>query len=620
MKFSRKLLLWTTIIIAITLSLSGFYFVNYVFRTSLEREIEQALDENSILRFAFQTAALNVPLKYDLLQDGSVEQIATNLETSVQGGGRLLRLSNEEKRVLYASDGFEADGALLEKTEENRYAYRVIQQGERYYTQTASSVNALGRVLYLETLRDVSQVFAEREMGFTVYRRLTVLMLVLGIAIMHFIASRLTKPIRLLMKATKEMAAGDYGYRAEQVSSDELGQLTQDFNHMSEALEKTIGQLEEEVQSREEFVGAFAHELKTPLTSIIGYADMLRSRKLDEEKSFRSANYIYTEGKRLETMSLRLLDIMVTKKEGARMQKISTEMLFEYLQSLFLPKEEMDFRFSYEQAVVTADAGLIQTVLVNLIDNACKASEPGSRIEVEGHVLEMPSVEWEQADKGKAEKQDRNRAEGRRIEKQDKVIAEGGKAEKADKGKKEKGRAEQEKNDRAAANEAFEKIRAIASGISIGTYENYETLDRAYKVYTGLSSAEKNYFPDMAIVETIKSLRATAEADLKNFNTAKEAEKDVRRIVDKIYTAHEEDQDPVAAFDDAHQLLLIPLRIGDGDLGIEHAHHGSHKAGNGRRHLGRQRQKRHGRVAVHNQRTGQQDPQPVQQLLPQPGQ
>ena len=104
-------------------------------------------------------------------------------------------------------------------------------------------------------------------------------------------------------------------------------------------------------------------------------------------------------------------------------------------------------------------------------------------------------------------------------------------------------RAEQEKNDRAAANEAFEKIRAIASGISIGTYENYETLDRAYKVYTGLSSAEKNYFPDMAIVETIKSLRATAEADLKNFNTAKEAEKDVRRIVDKIYTAHEEDQD-----------------------------------------------------------------------------
>lgn len=393
MKFSRKLLLWTTIIIAITLSLSGFYFVNYVFRTSLEREIEQALDENSILRFAFQTAALNVPLKYDLLQDGSVEQIATNLETSGQGGGRLLRLSNEEKRVLYASDGFETDDALLAQTGESQYSYRVIQSGSHYYIQTGSSVNALGRGLYLETLRDVSQVFEERTTGFTVYRRLMVLMLAFGIVIMYFIASRLTKPIRLLMKATKEMAAGDYGYRAQQVSRDELGQLTQDFNHMAEALEKTIGQLEEEVQSREEFVGAFAHELKTPLTSIIGYADMLRSRKLDEEKSFRSANYIYTEGKRLETMSLRLLDIMVTKKEGARLQRVLTETLFEYLQSMFLPNADMELAFCCEQAMVTADPSLLQTVLVNLIDNACKASEPGSRIEIEGHIVEEADQE-----------------------------------------------------------------------------------------------------------------------------------------------------------------------------------------------------------------------------------
>ena len=395
MKFSQKLLLWTTIIIAITLGLSGFYFVNYVFRTSLAREVDQALDENSILRFAFQTAALNVPLKYDLLQDGSVEQIASNLETGGQGSGRLLRLSDEGKQVLYASDGFEADDALLEQTEENMYAYRVIRQGNRYYIQTGSSVNALGRVLYLETLRDVSQVFEERQTGFTVYRRLMMLMLVLGIVIMYFIASRLTKPIRLLMKATRKMAAGDYGYRARQVSSDELGQLTQDFNHMSEALEKTIGQLEEEVAAREEFVGAFAHALKTPLTSIIGYADMLRSRKLDEEKSFRSANYIYTEGKRLETMSLRLLDIMVTKKEGARPQKILTETLFEYLRNMFRPNADMDFRFCCEPAVVTADISLIQTVLVNLIDNACKASEPGGRIEIEGRVVEEPSSEKE---------------------------------------------------------------------------------------------------------------------------------------------------------------------------------------------------------------------------------
>ena len=53
MKFSVKLVLWTMILMAFALGLSGFYFVNYVFETSLEREIGQAHDENSILRFAF---------------------------------------------------------------------------------------------------------------------------------------------------------------------------------------------------------------------------------------------------------------------------------------------------------------------------------------------------------------------------------------------------------------------------------------------------------------------------------------------------------------------------------------------------------------------------------------
>lgn len=79
------------------------------------------------------------------------------------------------------------------------------------------------------------------------------------------------------------MAAGS-------ISNDELGQLTTDFNHMANVLEENINKLEEEIQAREDFVAAFAHELKTPLTAIIGYADMLRSRKLDEEKSFLSAN------------------------------------------------------------------------------------------------------------------------------------------------------------------------------------------------------------------------------------------------------------------------------------------------------------------------------------------
>ncbi len=388
MKFSLKLLLWTIVVMALALGFSGFYFVNYVFETSLEREVGQALDESSILSFAFETAALNVPAKYSVLPDSTVEEIASNLETGGRSTSRLLRISDEEKNVLYAGDGFEADKELLEKTSENTKSYRVIPVGEKYYIHTGVAVNALDRILYLETMRDVTDVFTERALGFSLYRRVTVIMLIIGTVIMHFISSLLTKPIRLLTRATKRMAAGDYSYRAKQVSRDELGQLTLDFNNMANALEENIGKLEEEIEAKEEFMGAFAHELKTPLTAIIGYADMLRSHKLDEEQSFMSANYIYTEGKRLEAMSFRLLDIIVAGKNEVELQETLAETIFDYLKDMFTDNRDMEFHFQYEKGTVLAEVNLIKTVLVNLIDNACKASEPGSVIEVNGYNME----------------------------------------------------------------------------------------------------------------------------------------------------------------------------------------------------------------------------------------
>ena len=396
MKFSYKILLWMVIVMALALGFSGYYFVNYVFETSLEREVGQALDESSILGFAFETAALSVPAKYSYLPDTTVEEIAANLEKSGQGGGRLIRISDEERSLLYASVGFESyadyglkeDYELISQIGENVKAYQVVQVEDKYYIHTGTAVKALNRVIYLETLRDVSEVFTEREMGFSLYRRVTLIMLLAGTVIMHFISSFLTKPIRLLTRATKRMAAGDYYYRAKQVSQDELGQLTIDFNSMAEALERNIEKLEEEIEAKEEFMGAFAHELKTPLTAIIGYADMLRSHKMDEEQSFMSANYIYTEGKRLEAMSLRLLDIIVAGKTEAQLQKYSAKLMFEYLQDMFVGSRDMDFSFQYDEGEILAEVNLIKSLLVNLIDNACKASEAGSRIDVSGNALE----------------------------------------------------------------------------------------------------------------------------------------------------------------------------------------------------------------------------------------
>lgn len=387
MKFSYKILLCTIIVMAIAFGFSGYFFVNFVFESSLAREVEQALDESSILQFAFETAALNVPSQYDILPDRTVEQIGSRLETRGQESGRLLRLSDENQRVLYASNGFTEDTSLLAQVEENSISYQVIRLGERYYIQTGIRLYTLDRNLYLETMHDVTEVFEERVLGFEVYRRVTLVILVVSSVLMMVLSVWLTKPIRLLTKATRKMAGGEYGYRAEQISDDELGQLTIDYNKMAAALEENIHKLEDEILSREEFIGAFAHELKTPLTAIIGYADMLRSRKLDEEKHFLSASYIYSEGKRLEAMAFRLLDIIVTKRDEVILQKYSVEEMFSYLKDIFSESGYL-FHYQYDPGTVYAEVNLIKSVLLNLVDNACKASEPGSVIELNGYQMQ----------------------------------------------------------------------------------------------------------------------------------------------------------------------------------------------------------------------------------------
>ena len=117
MKFSMKLVLSTIIVLALALGFSGFYFVNYVFETSLDREVGQALDESSILSFAFETAALNVPLKYSVLPDSVVEEIASKLEWEARAadaffGSRMRRKHTVyQQRIYFGRGTASADGS-----------------------------------------------------------------------------------------------------------------------------------------------------------------------------------------------------------------------------------------------------------------------------------------------------------------------------------------------------------------------------------------------------------------------------------------------------------------------------------------------------------------------------
>ena len=99
------------------------------------------------------------------------------------------------------------------------------------------------------------------------------------------------------------------------------------------------------------------------------------------EEMFLSANYIFTEGKRLEALSLKLLELMVLERQEFEKRRINPRVLIEEIEGLMLPIMEnagLVLKTAAQNAVVMVEPDLFKTLLVNLIDNARKASEPVS--------------------------------------------------------------------------------------------------------------------------------------------------------------------------------------------------------------------------------------------------
>ena len=205
---------------------------------------------------------------------------------------------------------------------------------------------------------------------------------IVGSVVFLIIADIIVKPITRLTRATQELAKGNYKVSVNYVGNDEIGRLNKSFNLMAQQLGKTE-------QTRQQFISDVSHEFQTPLTSINGFATILKNEDLPPEQREKYTDIILFESRRLSQLSKNMLQLTLLDGEDITLNVENyslTEQLYRVISSLeeFAKQKdiEIDVNIPKKDIMISGDQNRLEQVWINLLNNAIKYTNEGGYISV----------------------------------------------------------------------------------------------------------------------------------------------------------------------------------------------------------------------------------------------
>ena len=382
MKLFWKLFCGTVLVTVLSCSLTSFLLLETQFRSSLDREVDALFQENDLLSYAIILHLEGA----DLTDPEKLGELVDQMEISTGQAPVSFRLSS--RLGVHISGSLPMDAKpLIRALQERERGWELVRDGANAWLHAASPMSLGGNTVYLENIRNVSSLVEQREEQYrSFFMGVPLLAGAAALAAMAMAAVML-RPLEKLSAASRRFAEGELDVRVQVSGDDEIGQLSRDFNSMAERLEDQMERLRAETRRQEDFIGSFTHELKTPLTSMIGYAELLRSNPEDRDQVLESAGYIFREGRRLEALSRKLLDLIVLERQDLTLRQVFMDFFLEQVGGAVRPVMEdasLDLIVRADPAVIQMDPDLIEAVCLNLLDNARKATEPGGEVRLEG--------------------------------------------------------------------------------------------------------------------------------------------------------------------------------------------------------------------------------------------
>ena len=391
MKFRYKVIIINIFVLSITLMIVGYILMQRTYRITLNAAVKSAVTENNLVQSSVEYSLLDVINKNQSIRI-NLESIGDEVFSGMISDEEALLIRYAGEYVYVSNSDIDTENQILSKelfafSDDNRKNYIMSRENGHIYLYVTSSSGVDENMLNIITMRDITELKMLLDNSITDYRRITVIILSASSLLLYIISRLLTRPLEQLSVTTDSFANGHYSERSDIRTNDEVGKLSERFNSMADSVETHVEELNDMIHRREQFVADFTHEIKTPMTSIIGYADTMRSLDLSKDEQQTALNYIFSEGKRLETMSMKLFDLLYLKDHPIDVRPFPAASLANSVITSVTPIVEAageTLVTDIEPGTLYGDIDLLKSVFINLIDNARKASKAGDTIEFTG--------------------------------------------------------------------------------------------------------------------------------------------------------------------------------------------------------------------------------------------
>lgn len=250
-----------------------------------------------------------------------------------------------------------------------------------------SQVTLLTQTYSVFIVRDITDIDMSLSQMLLKYIVVSAAGIAAGAFLVVLLVRLFSRPLKSLGFSARRIAQGEYAERVSVSTKDEIAELAQDFNKMAQAVESNYRALKDMTERQQLFIGSLTHEFKTPLTSVIGHSETLLCTTMPQEVVNDALLHIYEQCRWLERLTQKLLKL-ITLQESVSLKEASVPALLDALQDHMretLRKRDMSLNVRCALDTLPMDEDLMLSLLVNLVDNAVKASRDGQAIDISAY-------------------------------------------------------------------------------------------------------------------------------------------------------------------------------------------------------------------------------------------